>query len=348
MERCLRILVTADPLLPVPPVLYGGIERIIASLITELLGRGHEVALLAHRDSTVVTTETFAWPRASSGFLTHVKAMQTAIKTFQPDLIHSFSRLAYLLPVIASRALPKLMSFQRAPTPHTVRWANRFSLGSLTFTGCSDYISKKGKGGGGTWETIHNFVDLNSYTYSPQVAADAPLVFLSRVERIKGAHTAIAVCRKAGRRLIIAGNHVDDASENGRYWRDEIAPHLGHDEVEYIGPVNDAEKNELLGKAAAMIVPIEWEEPFGIVFAEALACGTPVISCPHGALPEIIETGRHGFLATDLDQLVASVKGIRNIDRAACRQRAESKFSSDVIVLEYARLYAERIASEIK
>ena len=97
------------------------------------------------------------------------------------------------------------------------------------------------------------FVDMEKVRGPPRVvAADAPLVFLSRVERIKGAHTAIAACRLAGRRLIIAGNHADDDSENGRYWCNEIVPHLGQDGIEYVGPVDDVQKNELLGNAAAL------------------------------------------------------------------------------------------------
>src|SRR5439155_10988576 len=104
-----------------------------------------------------------------------------------------------------------------------------------------------------------------------------------------------AIARAARRRLIIAGNR--STTQDGiPYWEREIAPNIGKDGIEYVGPVNDAQKNELLGKASAMVVPIEWDEPFGIVFAEALACGTPVISTPRGALPEIIRNGKEGVL----------------------------------------------------
>jgi glycosyltransferase involved in cell wall biosynthesis len=114
---------------------------------------------------------------------------------------------------------------------------------------------------------------------------------------------------------------------------------LGRDGIEYVGPVNDAQKRELLGQAAAMIVPIEWEEPFGIVFAEALACGTPVISCPRGALPEIVRDGREGFLVSDVDEAVSAIECLPSIKRSDCRARAESHFSVQAIVPKYQLLY---------
>jgi glycosyltransferase involved in cell wall biosynthesis len=181
-------------------------------------------------------------------------------------------------------------------------------------------------------------VNLEKYTFRPDVPSDAPLVFLSRIEPIKGAHLAIAVARRAGRRLLIAGNHTLEGA-NGQYWREEIEPHLGRNGIEYVGPVDDTQKNELLGRAAAMLVPVQWDEPFGIVFAEALACGTPVISCPRGALPEIIRAGREGFLCETAEEMVRAVGRIGEVDRGACRQRVVEAFSAEVIVGRYEELY---------
>ncbi len=175
--------------------------------------------------------------------------------------------------------------------------------------------------------------------FSASVAADAPLVFLSRVERIKGAHTAIEVARRTGRRLIIAGNHAASGPER-QYWDEIIHPQLAPGVIDYVGEVNDAQKAALLGQASAMIVPVEWEEPFGIVFAEALACGTPVIATPRGALPEIVRQGVEGFLVQSVEEACAAVLRIGGIDRAACRRRAVEQFSADVIADRYERLYA--------
>lgn len=337
----MRILLTADPALPVPPKLYGGIERIIASLVTELLGRGHEVGLLAHRESECETTVRFTWPTNTS-LLSHLQTLRGAVRTFEPEVVHSFSRLAYLLPVLSDRAIPKIMSFQREPTDRTVRWANRLARGSLTFTGCSDYISGRGRAIAGDWTTIHNFVDTARFEFVPSVPEDAPLVFLSRIEPIKGCHTAIAIAKASGRRLLIAGNRVETGSAAG-YWANEIAPHLDRDGIEYVGPVNDEQKNALLGQATALVVPIEWDEPFGIVFVEALACGTPVISCPRGALPEIVRDGQEGFLCESAGELVGAVAGLGKIDRTACRARAADSFSVEAIVPRYEALYRSKI-----
>ena len=341
----MRILLTADPELPVPPILYGGIERVVASLGAGLLARGHEVALVAHPDSDPKMGWTlFPWPGQRSQHagdaLANMQALSRAVARFRPDVVHSFSRLFYLGALLLRRRLPKIMSFQREPSGRTVGWAAKLAGRSLTFTGCSDSISNQGRQrGGGQWKTVHNFVDLAQYNFSSSVPDDAPLVFLSRIERIKGAHTAIAACRRAGRRLLLAGNHADNDSEHGRYWREEIVPHLRRDEVEYVGPVDDVQKNRLLGQAVAMIVPIEWDEPFGIVFAEALACGTPVISCPRGALPEIVRPGIDGFLVRDADGAVDAIGQLPRVRRTDCRARAEACFSKEVIVGQYEALY---------
>jgi glycosyltransferase involved in cell wall biosynthesis len=337
----MRILISADPELPVPPKLYGGIERIVDLLVTGLQTRGNTVGLVAHPDSTSKVTQFFPWPgkRSQNKFdaLQNTITLGSAVKKFQPDIIHSFSRILYLLPLLPS-SLPKVMSYQRDPNHRTTRWGTKLAKGSLTFTGCSDSICSIGRTAGGVWHTIHNCVELEKYTFQPQVAPDAPLVFLGRVEQIKGAHNAIAIAKKTGRRLIIAGNHAT-TGEAGQYWQQQILPHLGKDGIEYVGPVNDAQKNDLLGQAAAMIVPIEWEEPFGIVFAEALACGTPVISCPRGALPEIVRQGIDGYLINSIDEAVVAVNQLLNIDRYQCRQRAEKHFSASVILDQYEKLY---------
>jgi glycosyltransferase involved in cell wall biosynthesis len=339
----LRILLTADPELPVPPLTYGGIERIVDYLLRGLRHRDHAVALVAHAESTAPVERLFAWPGKQSLKTTdavrNTLTLTRAIRAFKPDLIHSFSRLLYLLPMMP-RAIPKLMSFQRNPSRRTVSWSARLGRGSLRFSGCSDYICELGRRSGGQWATVHNFVELERYTFTPAVPADAPLVFLSRIERIKGAHLAIEAARRAGRPLLIAGNHATEG-ETGRYWQEEIEPHLGRDGIEYVGPVDDRKKNELLGQARAMLVPVQWDEPFGIVFVESLACGTPVISCPCGALPEIIREGREGFLCRTVEEMTDAVRHLDRIDRAACRERVETAFSAEVIVERYERLYRE-------
>jgi glycosyltransferase involved in cell wall biosynthesis len=345
----LRVLISVDPELPVPPRAYGGVERIADGLVKGLRQRGHEVALVAHRDSTSAVDAFYPWrglrSQSSVDSLHNMQLLRRAVTSFKPDIMHSFSRLLYMLPFMRS-GLQKIMSYGREPTPRTVCLGAVTGGDALTFTGCSEYISRRGKRGGGNWRTIYNFVDTDAYNFESSVSDSAPLVFLSRLERIKGVHTAIAVARRTGRRLIIAGNHADSGPERD-YWAHEIAPQLGG-AIEYVGPVDDRQKNDLLGKAAALIVPIEWNEPFGLVFAEALACGTPVISCPRGALPEIVRPGIEGFLVNSVDEACEAVGHIGTIDRSACRKRAEECFSASVVSAQYEQLYQDRIARRLQ
>jgi glycosyltransferase involved in cell wall biosynthesis len=345
----MRILLTADPEIPVPPLTYGGIERVVNALVKALVTRGHEVGLAAHPQSTCRAHAFFPWTglrsRRPIDALRNMHVLREGVRAFRPDILHSFSRILYMLP-LAANPLPKIMCFQREPTPRTVWLGAKLFRGSLSFTGISDYICRRGKRGGGDWRTVYNFVDTDHFRFEPRVAKDAPLVFLSRIERVKGAHTAIRIAQRTQRRLIIAGNHASSGPEF-EYWTNEIMPHLGT-LIEYIGAVDDQQKNTLLGQAAALIVPIEWNEPFGIVFAEALACGTPVISCPRGALPEIVRQGVDGFLTASVEEACDAVAKIDEIDRRDCRRRAEDRFSAKLIAAQYERLYKERLAEAVE
>jgi glycosyltransferase involved in cell wall biosynthesis len=336
-----RVLLTADPYLAVPPKLYGGIERIVGLLIVELKKRGHIVGLVAHPESTAPVDYLRGWsgmvPQSTSDHVANVRTLLKATREFQPSIVHSFSRLAYLAPLLLRR-LPKLMSYQRHTGGQPDLIAAALAGSSLQFTGCSAFIANMGRRAGGTWHAIPNFVDTGIFEFAPTVAADAPLVFLSRVEHIKGPHIAIAVAKKTGRRLLIAGNKADKGPDRD-YWDNVIAPEIGRNGIEYVGPVDDATKIPLLRSAAAMIVPIQWDEPFGIVFAEALACGTPVISCARGALPDIVREGVEGFLIDGVEEGCRAVERLSTISRAQCRQRAEAEFSAEVVTARYQDIY---------
>lgn len=324
-----------------PPKFYGGIERIVALLISELRLRGHAVGLVALAGSGAPVDYFRPWPRQPArgkfAHLSNALALRAACNDFQPSVLHSFSRLLYLAPLLLHGPV-KVMSYQRPAGGWQIRLCAAAGGRSLAFTGCSEFIARMGGGYGGTWRGIHNFVDTNSYRFSPSVPADAPLVFLSRIESIKGTHVAIEIAKRAGRRLLIAGNHADSGDE-GEYWATRIKPELGRNGIDYVGPLDDPAKIAFLGSAAAMVVPIQWDEPFGIVFAEALACGTPVITCPRGAAPEIIRDRVEGFLIRDAEQGCRAVAQIATIDRRQCRARAEQAFSAAAIVPQYEALY---------
>jgi glycosyltransferase involved in cell wall biosynthesis len=341
----MRILLTADPEIPVPPQGYGGIERIVDALVRALRARGHVVGLVAHPDSASPADRRFGWPgrRSSSATdtLRNADALCGAAAQFRPDVLHSFSRLAYLLPLLPSR-LPKVMSYQRHTGGRGIAWMARLGGRRLRFTGCSEFICGQGRRAGGHWTAIPNFVELDKYDFVPAVPADAPLVFLSRIETIKGPDLAIAIARASGRRLLLAGSPAKQGPER-EYWDQKVAPELGRNGVEWIGEVDDVRKNTLLGGAAALLLPIQWDEPFGIVFAEALAAGTPVITCRRGALPEIIEDGATGFFISSTADGVAAVSRLPAIFRANCRRTAEQRFSLPVCVDMYLRLYQEML-----
>jgi glycosyltransferase involved in cell wall biosynthesis len=182
---------------------------------------------------------------------------------------------------------------------------------------------------------------LGEYDFQPAVQHDAPLVFIGRIEEIKGTHLAIEIARRSSRRLVIAGNiprgHRD-------YFERMVRPHIDGDCVKYVGPIDDREKNVLLGQAAALVMAVLWDEPFGIVMAEALACGTPVLGLRRGAVPEVVEDGVSGFVRDDIDGLVAVTSRLCDIDRAACRARAERLFSDTVMVDRYLEIYRRLIA----
>jgi glycosyltransferase involved in cell wall biosynthesis len=334
----MRVAITADPTIPVPPELYGGIERIIDMLVRGLLRRGHEVTLFAHEDSEVpCRLVPYRGTDAQSVVDTFRNTLTVSrLAVARPDVIHSFGRLAYLAPVLPLK-IPKIMSYQRDPTPTRVRFAMGMARnGSLIFTGCSDHITETLRRHAPA-HTVYNGVPLDKYEFQASVAEDAPLVFLGRIAPIKGTHTAVEVARRAGRRLVIAGNVPDDQQA---FFREHVEPHLG-DRIQYVGPVDDEEKSDLLGRAAAFLMPIEWEEPFGIVMAEALACGTPVIGTRRGAVPEVVTHGSTGFVCDTVDDMVTAVQNIGQLSRSTCRERCEQCFSGRAIVDDYEALYRQ-------
>ena len=347
----MRILITADPYVPVPPVHYGGIERVIDMLVRELAARGHEVTLVAHPGSrTPARLIAYGHP-PHVGRAARVRELaQLGGALWQAradvDVIHSFGRLAALLPVLPLRRLPKIQSYQRDGVPwQSVGRALRLAGRSLLFTGCSAsvYRSRAQHGSdAGEWRTIFNGVDSTRYDAQPCVASDAPLVFLGRLDPIKGAHDAIAIARQARRRLIIAGTKVTSGPDAG-YFDREIAPHVDDDRVRFVGPVDDAAKNALLGSAAALLMPIGWEEPFGIVMAEAFACGTPVIAFARGSVPEVVRDGVNGFACRTVDGAVDAVGALGRIDRRVVRADCDARFGAPVIAHAYESLYHEMV-----
>ena len=333
----MKILLTCDPEIPVPPGLYGGIERIVDVLVNGCVAEGHDVTLCANPASQA-PCRLVGWKgNRSQGVASTIKnTLQLTQLVYKErfDIVHSYSRLAYMMAIMPFN-ISKIMSYQREPSVKQVSKAVLLSKkGSIIFTGCSNYISDKIRPYAEAY-TIFNCVPIDKYTGTLSIEADAPLIFLGRLEEIKGAHIAIEVAQKTGKRLMIAGNIPQGKNE---YFEQQIKPHL-NERITYIGPIDDVQKNDILGKALAFLMPIQWNEPFGIVMAEAMACGTPVIGLAHGSVPEVVEDGVSGFVCTTTEEMIEAVGKVHTLDRKKIRQIAEEKYSNTKVTGDYLSLY---------
>lgn len=339
-KKELRIIITVDPEIPVPPECYGGIERVVDLLAKGLSRRGHKISLFAHPGSKTAAKIISYKGRKSSFWLDTVKnavQIRKYFKNDRADLIHSFGRLAYLF-LLAKTPVLKIQSYQRYITPRSIHLGNLLMGKYFRVTTCSRFCARPFKKFKEQFSVIPNGVEIKKYRFTSYVSLDAPLVFLGRVEKIKGVHVPIEAAKKSGKRLIIAGNHLR-SGEGYRYFKEDILPHCDGKKIIYTGPLNDIQKNELLGRALALLFPIQWDEPFGIVMAEALACGTPVIALNKGAVSEVIQNKKTGFVSNSTEEIIEAIRNIKSIKRDDCRKQAVKYFSDEILVDRYERLY---------
>ena len=339
----MKILLIMSPGIPVPPQLYGGIERVVYLLAEEYTSLGHKVTLLAGPGSCCSgTTITFGADKNGQRWsdfkeISFVwKFLLKNPKSF--DLIHNFGRLVYLLPVLRKPVF-KLMSYQRAVTARSIKFATALPNKNLVFTACSNNCAEAGMVAG-SWKTVYNAINFSDYQLIEQVGPGAPLIFLGRLDKIKGAHTAIRVAKETNNKLIIAGN-IPDTPDNYQYYKTELEPQFDGEQIVYIGAINDQQKNEYLGKAKAMLFPIEWDEPFGIVMIEAMACGTPVIGFNRGSVPEVISI-ETGIKVSTAEEMIEQIQSIPQIDRKTCRATAKKRFDIAVIANEYLNIFTQQ------
>jgi glycosyltransferase involved in cell wall biosynthesis len=331
-----------DPGIPVPPTLYGGHERLVSLFAEQYQKMGHEVTLLAGPESYCSgNTVTFGKNDLNRSKQARLKEARFVWKYLRKnrerfDLVHNFGRLIYLLPIL-NNTVKKIMTYGRPVARGGIKIVNSLPNRNLIFTACSDDCVATGNIKG-HWETVYNAIDFSQYELNPKVSADAPLMFLGRLDRIKGAHTAIQVAKATHHRLIIAGN-ISPTAEDQAYFETAIEPHIDDNEVKYVGPLNDAEKNNWLGQSKALLFPIEWDEPFGMVMIEAMACGTPVIAFKRGSVPEVVEDGITGFIVTNAAGMQEKIAVIDGIDRIRCRRKAIERFNVDVIAGHYLQLF---------
>jgi len=324
-----------------PPSLYGGTERIVSYLTEELVRQGHEVTLFASGDSATLAElvpccdvalrlDTHVrdplpyyvmmldrvMARASSFDVLHfhIDMMQYPLLRCMPvravTTLHGRLDLPDLLPFYARFPhfpLVSVSTAQRAPMP-PVNWAG----------------------------TVHHGLPTNLLTCCANPRGDY-LAFLGRISPEKRPDHAIAIAARAGLPLKIAAK-IDEVDR--AYWESTIRPLVAaHPNVEYLGEIDEHEKSAFLGNALALLFPIDWPEPFGLVMIEAMACGTPVVAFACGSVPEVIEAGVNGYIVRNVDEAVAAVHSVSTLPRAAVRAAFEARFTVDRMTREYVRIY---------
>jgi len=344
----MRIAQLAPPLERVPPVGYGGTERVVHTLTEELVRRGHEVTLFASADSQtsarlVPTGDVAEWHREPphgdfmpSWSVVLGKALR---ELDQFDVFHShldhfgfaLTRASHV-PVVTTLHgrldLPELQpvyrEFDEVPLV-SISDAQRRPVGWANFVA-----------------TVYHGLDLDRFTFG--AGRGEYLVFLGRVSPEKGLDAAIRIARRAGLPLKVAARlplpfqQDANARDDWTYWEHVVQPLLGSD-IDFIGEVAGAQKDQLLGGAAALLFPIRWPEPFGLVMIEALACGTPVLALRRGSVPELIRHGVTGYVADNEDQLAEFTLRLPLLDRERCRAEAETRFSAAAMASGYERVY---------
>ena len=344
----MRIAQVAPLVESVPPRKYGGTERVIATLTAELVRMGHDVTLYASGDSRtearlIPLVERALWksdaPRNET--LLHLAELGRVVRDARRyDVVHShldamafsFGRQSptpFVHTLHGRLDLPELQPFfqqfddvpvvsisdsQRRPIPHA-NWMGR----------------------------VYNGVDTARLPFG--AGRGGYLAFVGRISPEKGLVEAIDVALKIGMPLKIAARLPLDEIDNPwvaldwAYYRDEVKPRLASSLIEFVGEVDDVEKGELLQDAAGLLFPINWPEPFGLVMVEALACGTPIIARSMGSTPEVIRHGETGFLCSTVEEMVDACRQLESIDRAACRQDAEERFSAHAMARGYLDVY---------
>jgi glycosyltransferase involved in cell wall biosynthesis len=340
----MRIAQLAPTYERVPPRTYGGTELIVHLITEELVARGHDVTLFASGDSLTratlrsVTTTPMRYGTASDSGIGHAEYLQlaNAQAAFQAaaegafDLVHNHAGIEGLVlgatsrtPVISTMHNPFVAETQ--PIWDAYPWFHH----AVSKASAATFPTR------GALPPIHHGIDVASFRFEPQPTAGY-LLFLGRFSPGKGADRAVEAARRAGRRLILAGK-VDAVDAD--HVRATIEPTFDGEHVRYVGEVDGAAKRGLLAGADALLFPIEWDEPFGLVMVEALSSGTPVIGFRRASVPEVIEDGRTGFIVDDLDGMVEAIGRIGSIDRSTCRQSAEARFTVPRMVDDVEAMY---------
>ena len=336
----MRVGLIAPPFISVPPKDYGGTELFIAQLAEGLHKRGLEVVVYTNGESTVGVEKRCMYPAAQwpikfdgHAFLKDMEHSAWAMKDGAAccDLLH-----VHEAPALTCSRFVDLPLVCTLHGPHEARLSETYArYPGVYYVSISD--SQGRQESMPRLRTIHHGIDLNSYELRTQ--KQQYLSFIGRIAPIKGVHLAIDVAKRAGIPLKIAG---DVQPMYRDYFEAKVKPHIDGRFIEYIGLADLRGKNELLGNSLAMLFPIQWNEPFGLVMVEAMACGTPVLALGGGSVPEVVQNGVSGYICRSAREMAQRVKQL-NFDPAALRRYVEENFSLDRMVGKYADLYEQAI-----
>jgi glycosyltransferase involved in cell wall biosynthesis len=342
-ERMLRIGIIAPPWVAVPPPSYGGTELVVDQLARGLVAAGHSVELFATGDSACPVPRSWLYCEAlgtnaePGAEFAHVQRAYEVLTDV--DLVHDHTLTG---PAWASTWRPDLPVLTTNHGPFTPEMIAHFSTFAerVPIIAISD-AQRRSAPDIPIAAVIHHGVDVGDFPLGD--GSGGYLLFLGRMNPDKGVHRAISVARATGTPLIIAAKMWEPAER--RYFAEEVEPHLDHDIV-YVGQVGGQHKLDLLAGATALVNPIRWPEPFGLVMIEALACGTPVLSFAEGSAPEIIEHGVTGFLCADEADMATRVADVGGLDRRACRASVTRRFSTAQFIERHLALYRHVLARE--
>ncbi len=337
----MRIGLIAPPWVPVPPPAYGGTEVVVDNLARGLAELGHRVRLFTTGDSTCPVDREFLFPtvREPMGMAVqeaaHVLAAYEALTDV--DVIHDHTTIG---PLIAGRAgvcsVPVVATHHGPFSPENLRIVGEVARTAsvVAISHAQARLARDIPIGA----VIHHGIDLDQFRPGP--GGGGYLLFIGRMSHDKGVHRAIRVARATRRRLIVASKVREQVEID--YFENEVRPLLGPDVELLVEPPLEV-RLDLMHHAAALLNPISWPEPFGLVMAESLACGTPVIAYPCGAAPEIVDHGRTGFLCRDEDEMLAAVNQVESLDRAECRAAATERFSLQRMACDHVALYRRAV-----
>jgi glycosyltransferase involved in cell wall biosynthesis len=332
----MRIALIAPPFIEVPPRRYGGTELFIANLAAELHGRGHDVTVYGNGDSRLPCRVKWRYAHAEWPLTDSVRsqlknadhtawAIQDAARS--ADVVHLNDVIG--VPFTRFVNVPVVLTIHH---PHEPTLSEQYlQYAGIHYVSIAHWLA--GREPMRHVHVVHHGIPVSDYTFSAE--KDDYAAFLGRMAPCKGPHLAIEAARRANIRLKLAGEVQPGFHQ---YWEQHVRPHIDGTQIEYLGEADRALKNDLLSRARALLFPIQWEEPFGLVMIEAMACGTPVLAFAGGAVEEVIQDGVNGWICRTPADMAAHVASL-DLSPGACRASVVEHFSTARMTDQYVDVY---------